>query len=162
MTDQLQLPPGSLSPDALQAAAAPPSGSLAVASADGARRLLLAAPAAGSGGDAAEGGAEDQPLVLTATVVLEPDTADAGGSPFSAALAEAALLAAAAAARPGDSPVQLSGASAARLGTCGNAICEVGERSVEGSANGTCPQDCAFESKVGRPHLTAVCWLWHS
>jgi hypothetical protein len=161
LSDLLQLPPGSLSPDALQAAAPTDApGALAVASADGGKRLLLAAPpvAGGSGPaqGAKQGSAGEQPLLLTATVVLEPDSAEASGSPFSAALAEAALLAAAAAASPGASPVRLSGAAAGRLGVCGNAICEVGERSVQGSLNGTCPQDCAFESKVGARALPPI------
>jgi hypothetical protein len=32
---------------------------------------------------------------------------------------------------------------------CGNGICEVAERTVQGLLNGTCPQDCGFETKVG-------------
>lgn len=31
---------------------------------------------------------------------------------------------------------------------CGNGICEVGERTVEGLVDGTCAQDCSFETKV--------------
>ena len=90
-----------------------------------------------------------EPVTLTATITLEPDAAAEGdGGPFSAAWFEAALVAAAAQQSPA-APVQLGGAQAGRLGVCGNGICEVGERSVEGSINGTCPQDCGFESKVG-------------
>lgn len=32
---------------------------------------------------------------------------------------------------------------------CGNGICEIAERSVEGLLEGTCPEDCTFPSKVG-------------
>lgn len=35
-----------------------------------------------------------------------------------------------------------------RAAVCGNGICEVGERTVEGLVDGTCPQDCSFETKV--------------
>lgn len=38
-------------------------------------------------------------------------------------------------------------------GMCGNGICEVGERSVEGLVEGSCPEDCAAESKVSRVPL---------
>ena len=33
-----------------------------------------------------------------------------------------------------------------REGVCGNAICEVGERAVEGATLGSCPQDCGLPS----------------
>lgn len=36
-----------------------------------------------------------------------------------------------------------------RAALCGNGICEIGERTVEGAVDGSCPQDCSFETKVG-------------
>ena len=58
---------------------------------------------------------------------------------------------------------------ACRSGVCGNGICEVAERTVQGLLNGTCPQDCAFETKVcggwgaascaGR-RLGVLCWAY--
>lgn len=36
-----------------------------------------------------------------------------------------------------------------RVGLCGNGICEVGERPLQGLVEGSCPQDCSFATKVG-------------
>jgi hypothetical protein len=50
--------------------------------------------------------------------------------------------------------------SPCRSGVCGNGICEVAERTVQGLLNGTCPQDCAFETKVGGCERVDGSLLW--
>lgn len=34
-----------------------------------------------------------------------------------------------------------------RVGVCGNGICEIGERTLGGVQNGSCPEDCGFASQ---------------
>ncbi len=42
-----------------------------------------------------------------------------------------------------------------RSGVCGNGICEIGERSVEGLLEGSCPGDCSVADSKAR-HLLLV------
>lgn len=58
----------------------------------------------------------------------------------------AALAAAFEAAQPASPTDPFVLALARRVGLCGNGICEVGERTVEGLVEGSCPQDCSFPS----------------
>ncbi|KAL4459030.1 hypothetical protein ABPG75_013895 [Micractinium tetrahymenae] len=133
LTAALQLPEGSLSPDSLAEVPAPTS-QLAVSS--GARRLLVA--------DKPQSG----PVYLTASLTLDPDTAsESEGAQFSAAWMDA-VLSQLAGQSAGGSVRLVEGTSVQRSGVCDNGICEVGERSVEGLVEGSCPEDCAVESKA--------------
>jgi hypothetical protein len=156
LTDTWGLPPGSLSIDDLQPANQNADGTVAIASegSPGPKRLLLSSAAASNSQAQPAKAAGQGPLMLTTTVTIDPE-AVAGqdsGVPLSAASVQAALVAAIAA-QGLDAPVALDGAQAARVGICGNGVCEVGERPVQGVTSGTCPEDCGFATKVG-------CCLW--
>lgn len=152
LTKALQLPPGALSLESLQEVAPADEGSLAIASQAGTRRLLLAENQVAAGKNTTSvtvGSKGDDVLTLTASITLEPAEAaeERAEGPFSAAWM-AAVLAAVAAEQPAAADVQLGAVQTGRVGVCGNGICEVGERTVQGSVNGSCPQDCGFETGV--------------
>ena len=142
----LQVPAAALSLESLQVAGSSTS-ALAISSASSAaapsgRRLEQTSSVAAASGS---------PVTLVATLSLDPQVAAESGSPFTAAWTQAALEQAAADQPTDGAEVQLAGVDGVgRAGVCGNGICEVSERAVQGLVNGTCPQDCTVPTKVSR------------
>lgn len=101
----------------------------------GGRRLLAPSPSPEKQGP---------PVPVVVPLTLAPSALDS--QPTAAWVA--AALGNFSAAQPAGAPVKLGNDSTVeRVGTCGNGICETGERTVAGLVQGSCPADCGPPSQ---------------
>ena len=126
LTNNLGLPEGALALDSVRPAAD--------GATSGGRRLLAASPRPKQG--------PPVPVVVPLTLAPSNLTSQPTAAWVAAALGNFS------AGQPADAPVKLGNDSTVeRVGTCGNGICETGERSVAGMVEGSCPADCGPPSQ---------------
>lgn len=137
LAQQLDLPPGSLALDSISNTTLQVTPTFSTTEAKPTTTGALHVPTTASG--------DEGVLLVTA---LEPNASASVDGHFTAAWMRAQLAAIQANQSP-SANIALAGVpSVTRSGVCGNGVCELGERPLQGVTQGTCPSDCGFTTKA--------------